>query len=94
MVRHMVQLTKPQDEYITGKAKLLGISVSELVRRIVDEYIEGINLKHYWGTLRQMGEPAFSDRLEITTSPNGTGDPMPSKTEITCRGEKDCKCTS
>jgi hypothetical protein len=39
--RRMVTLTAKQDAWLKAKAERLGISVSELIRRIVDEYREG-----------------------------------------------------
>jgi len=40
MARQMVQFTLPQKEFLKKKAKELGISVADLVRRIIDEYRE------------------------------------------------------
>lgn len=39
--RQMVTMTIKQHEWLQAKAERLGISVSELIRRIVDEYREG-----------------------------------------------------
>ena len=40
-VRQSVTLTNPQFEYLTAEAARLGISVSDLIRRIIDAYREG-----------------------------------------------------
>jgi Ribbon-helix-helix protein, copG family len=37
-IRQSVTLTKPQADYLRSESKRLGLSVSELLRRIVDEY--------------------------------------------------------
>ncbi len=37
-VRQTVTLTKPQAAYLKREAKRLGVTVSELIRRIVDEF--------------------------------------------------------
>lgn len=39
--RQMVTLTKPQAEFLKKEAERLGISVSDLIRRIIDAYREG-----------------------------------------------------
>jgi len=39
-VRQMLQFTKPQLEFLKSEAARLGLSIAELVRRIVDEYRE------------------------------------------------------
>ncbi len=39
-VRRNVYLSKPQDEYLAGEAERLGISLTELLRRIVDQHRE------------------------------------------------------
>lgn len=39
--RQMVNLTDPQVEYLKREASRLDISVSDLVRRIIDQYREG-----------------------------------------------------
>jgi hypothetical protein len=36
--RRMVTLTAKQDNWLQAKAERLGISVSELIRRIIDEH--------------------------------------------------------
>jgi len=36
--RKMVQFTQPQLDWLEDRAKELGVSVAEMVRRIVDEY--------------------------------------------------------
>jgi hypothetical protein len=38
--RQSVTLTKPQETFLKAEAKRLGISVSDLIRRIIDEYRE------------------------------------------------------
>ena len=38
MKRQMISFSEPQDKYLIEQAEKLGISVSELVRRIVDWY--------------------------------------------------------
>lgn len=38
--RQMIQFTEPQLDYLRKEAGRLGISVAELVRRIVDDYRE------------------------------------------------------
>lgn len=38
MMKRMVSFTAPQDEYLKREAGRLGISISDLVRRIVDAY--------------------------------------------------------
>lgn len=37
MIRKLLHVTAPQAEWLEQEAKRLGISVSELVRRIIDE---------------------------------------------------------
>ena len=41
MHRQMVSLTEPQVAFLREAAEKLGISVSDMIRRIVDEYREG-----------------------------------------------------
>ena len=41
MHRQMISLTKPQADYLKSEAKRLGISVSDLIRRVIDAYREG-----------------------------------------------------
>jgi len=41
MKAKLVHLTERQFEYLHGKAVELGISVSELIRRILDENMDG-----------------------------------------------------
>ena len=36
----MVTLTKPQAEFLKLEAERLGVTVSELIRRIIDQYRE------------------------------------------------------
>lgn len=43
MVKHTVSLTEPQSERLELLANTLGISVSELMRRVVDTYFERID---------------------------------------------------
>lgn len=38
MIRQTVSLTTPQAKFLAGTAEMLGITVSELVRRIIDEH--------------------------------------------------------
>lgn len=35
-----IRLTPPQHEFLTREAEKLGISVADLIRRIIDEYRE------------------------------------------------------
>lgn len=37
----MVTLTKPQSAFLKQEAEKLGVTVSELIRRIIDQYREG-----------------------------------------------------
>ncbi len=39
-IRRNVYLSGPQDEYLAAEAERLGISVTELLRRIVDQHRE------------------------------------------------------
>jgi hypothetical protein len=39
--RQSVTLTEPQVKFLEAEAKRLGISVSDLIRRIIDQYREG-----------------------------------------------------
>lgn len=39
-IRRNVYLSEPQDAYLAAEAERLGISVTELLRRIVDQYRE------------------------------------------------------
>lgn len=39
MTRQMIQFTDPQHPYLRSEAKRLGLSIAELVRRIIDEHI-------------------------------------------------------
>jgi hypothetical protein len=40
-VRQSITLTKPQYDFLNVEAERLGITVSDLIRRIVDQYREG-----------------------------------------------------
>jgi hypothetical protein len=40
MQRQMIAFTEPQIQYLRGEAQRLGITVADLVRRIVDQYRE------------------------------------------------------
>ena len=40
MTKQMISFTDPQISYLRKEAKRLGISVAELVRRIIDRHIE------------------------------------------------------
>ena len=40
-VRQSVTLTEPQFAFLKSEAERLGITVSDLIRRIVDQYREG-----------------------------------------------------
>jgi hypothetical protein len=42
MEKIAVSFTKPQADYLKKEAKRLGISVADLVRRIVDSHREGL----------------------------------------------------
>jgi hypothetical protein len=39
--RQSVTLSEPQAKFLADEAKKLGISVSDLIRRIIDQYREG-----------------------------------------------------
>jgi hypothetical protein len=39
--RQMVTLTKPQSEFLKLEAERLGVTVSEVIRRIIDQHREG-----------------------------------------------------
>jgi hypothetical protein len=41
MTKRLISFSEPQYEALKAKAKEFGISVSELVRRIVDTYLSG-----------------------------------------------------
>jgi len=41
MHKQMVSLTEPQIVFLKSEAERLGITVSDLIRRIVDQYREG-----------------------------------------------------
>jgi hypothetical protein len=41
MNKRMISFTGPQEIFLKQEAERLGISVSDLVRRIVDQYREG-----------------------------------------------------
>jgi hypothetical protein len=41
MNKRMISFTDPQEDYLKREAERLGISVSDLVRRIVDQHREG-----------------------------------------------------
>jgi hypothetical protein len=41
MHKQMISLTEPQVAFLKKEAERLGISVSDLIRRIVDQYREG-----------------------------------------------------
>ena len=41
MNKRMISFTEPQEVFLKREAERLGISVSDLVRRIVDQYREG-----------------------------------------------------
>ncbi len=38
MTKHMVSLTDPQAAYLKAEAQKLGISVADLIRRIIDQH--------------------------------------------------------
>jgi hypothetical protein len=38
LIQRRIQMTKPQSDWLIEKATSLGISVPELVRRILDDY--------------------------------------------------------
>lgn len=40
MTKQMISFTDPQRAYLKREAKRLGISIAELVRRIIDRHIE------------------------------------------------------
>lgn len=40
MIKRVISFTDPQDEWLNKEADRLGISVAELVRRIIDLYRE------------------------------------------------------
>jgi hypothetical protein len=39
--KQSVSLTEPQFQFLKAEAERLGISVSDLIRRIIDQYREG-----------------------------------------------------
>ena len=41
MHKQMIALTIPQASYLKGEAERLGISVSDLIRRIIDQHRSG-----------------------------------------------------
>jgi hypothetical protein len=41
MNKRMISFTHPQEAFLKQEAQRLGVSVSDLVRRIVDQYREG-----------------------------------------------------
>lgn len=43
MNKRMISFTEPQEAYLKQEAERLGISVSDLVRRIVDQHRESKN---------------------------------------------------
>lgn len=40
VVKQMISFTDPQRKFLIREAKRLGISIAELVRRIIDRHIE------------------------------------------------------
>ena len=40
-IRQSVTLSRPQADYLRQEAERLGISVSDLIRRIIDQHREG-----------------------------------------------------
>jgi hypothetical protein len=40
MIKQMISFTDPQRHFLKREAKRLGISIAELVRRIIDAHIE------------------------------------------------------
>jgi hypothetical protein len=38
MKRQMVSLTKPQNEFLAAEAERLGITISDVIRRIIDDW--------------------------------------------------------
>lgn len=40
MTKQMISFTDPQRRYLIKEAKRLGISIAELVRRIIDRHID------------------------------------------------------
>ena len=44
MKKQMISFTDPQAGFLKAEAERLGISVSELVRRIIDAYIEALGI--------------------------------------------------
>jgi len=44
MIRTQICLTKKQKKYLDKQSKELGISMAELIRRILDEYVEAATL--------------------------------------------------
>ncbi len=45
MTKQMISFTDPQREFLKREAKRLGISMAELVRRIIDNHIYGPRFK-------------------------------------------------
>lgn len=42
MTKQMISFTDPQRQFLKREAKRLGISIAELVRRIIDRHIESV----------------------------------------------------
>jgi hypothetical protein len=51
----LVHLTDRQFEHLTEQSKKLGISVSELIRRILDDHLDSVR---EWVTPPNTGKPA------------------------------------
>lgn len=47
MKRRLISFSEPSDEYLEKESARLGISIPELVRRIVDRYRESTVLHNY-----------------------------------------------
>jgi hypothetical protein len=45
MTKQMISFTDPQRQFLKREAKRLGISIAELVRRIIDRHVETLGRK-------------------------------------------------
>jgi hypothetical protein len=65
MKAKLVHLTERQIEGLTNEAKRLGISVSELIRRVLDEHLGPVNMQ--WS----QAESPSSSRVEARQVDDG-----------------------
>ena len=45
MHRHMISITDPQHDFLKRESERLGISIADLIRRIIDTHREGKEAK-------------------------------------------------